>query len=197
MPNPKSKIPRPADSDRRGGQNPKSAGSLEVMSSSVEETQAFGERLGALLQPGDVVALQGDLGAGKTTLIQGLARGLGRNPDSIKSPTFVLMREYAGDVPLVHIDGYRLEGVLAAAWLDMDVMFGARKITVIEWAERFGGLLPENHIELRLTHKTTNRRNICVIAHGARSAQLIEILKQAVHSPQSTVHSETQEAQEK
>ena len=178
------------------------------MSSSVEETQAFGERLGALLQPGDVVALQGDLGAGKTTLIQGLARGLGRNPDSIKSPTFVLMREYApgspgtstgagGDVPLVHIDGYRLEGAPAAAWLDTDLMFGARKITVIEWAERFGGLLPENHIELRLTHKTTNRRNICVIAHGARSAQLIEILKQAVHSPQSTVHSETQEAQEK
>ena len=166
---------------------------IEVVSGSVEETQALGERIGRLLRAGDVVALHGELGSGKTTLIQGIARGLGRDPDTVKSPTFVLMREYPGEVPLVHIDGYRLEGAPAVSWLDVDLIFSPHKITLIEWAERFADLLPEYHIELRLTHKTTNRRAITAIGHGSRSAQLIVELEQAVHSPQSTVHSTSQD----
>ena len=118
MSNRKSKISatdRGGPANPVGGQNPKSEAALEFTSGSVEETQAFGERLGRVLQPGDVVALYGELGSGKTTLIQGMARGLGRDPDSIKSPTFVLMREYPGEIPLVHVDGYRLEGPPAVA----------------------------------------------------------------------------------
>src|SRR3989338_8282276 len=88
--NPKSEI-----------QNLKSKAAFEVLTGSVEETQALVERLGALLKPGDVVAFHGELGSGKTTLIQGIARGLGRDPSTIKSPTFVIMREYPGEVPLV------------------------------------------------------------------------------------------------
>ena len=119
--------------------NPKSAGRrLERVTSSVEETQAVGEQLGQSLRPGDVVALRGELGSGKTTLIQGIARGLGRAPESIKSPTFVLMREYSGEVPLIHIDGYRLEGAPAASWLDLDLLFLPRKINLLERAEPFG-----------------------------------------------------------
>ena len=141
----------------------------ETVSGSVEETQAFGSRVGRLLRPGDVVALRGELGSGKTTLIQGLARGLGLDPDAVKSPTFVLMREYPGAVPLIHIDGYRLQGPPSIAWLDLDLLFSPQKVTVIEWAERFEGLLPEDTVELRLAHVSANRRRITVSATGQRS----------------------------
>jgi tRNA threonylcarbamoyladenosine biosynthesis protein TsaE len=162
MGNPKSKI-----------KNPKSAGVLDVVTNSVEETQSLGERLGKLLHPGDVVALQGELGAGKTTLIQGIAKGLGRDPASIKSPTFVLMRQYPGDVPLVHIDGYRLEGAPQAAWLDLELIFSPGSITLIEWAERFAGLLPEDRLEVRLEHVSTNRRRISLVPFGPRMTERV------------------------
>lgn len=161
MSNPKSKI-----------QNQKSADVVEIASGSVEETQALGERLGAALRPGDVVALHGELGTGKTTLIQGIAKGLGRNPGTIKSPTFVLMREYPGEVPLVHIDGYRLEGPASAAWLDVDLIFSRNKITLIEWAERFAELLPNDRLELHLRHVSANRRAIALAPFGARATEI-------------------------
>ena len=146
----------------------------ETVSGSVEETQAFGEQLGRALRPGDVVALHGELGSGKTTLIQGLARGLGLNPDAVKSPTFVLMREYrSGPVPLIHIDGYRLEGAPSIAWLDLDLLFSPQKVTVIEWAERFEGLLPEDRVELLLAHVSANRRRLSANGTGARSHEVI------------------------
>ena len=173
---------------------------IELVSGSVEETQVFGEQLGRLLRPGDVVALHGELGSGKTTLIQGIARGLGRDPDVVKSPTFVLMREYPGETPLVHIDGYRLEGAPAVSWLDVDLIFSPHKITLIEWAERFEGCLPENYVDVRLAHKMTNQRKIAVVEHGPRSAEMIDALRRAVDRPLSppgadppsaeTVHSE-------
>src|SRR3989338_2689017 len=136
----------------------RSAIAFEWTSGSVEETHSFGERLGRVLRAGDVIALRGELGSGKTTLIQGVSRGLGIDPAVVKSPTFVLMREYPGPTPLIHIDGYRLEGPPSAAWLDLDLMFSPAKITVVEWAERFEGLLPEHHLELRLAPRRANRR---------------------------------------
>ena len=158
---------------------------LELTTASVEETQALGERIGRVLRPGDVVALYGELGSGKTTLIQGLARGLGRDPETIKSPTFVLMREYAGEVPLVHIDGYRLEGAPAVAWLDIELIFSPEKITVIEWAERFEGLLPEQHLQVRLAHVSTNRRRISLVPVGARAAAIVTQLNEAASAAPS------------
>lgn len=166
MANPKSKI-----------HNPKSADAIEISSGSVEETQALGERLGAALRPGDVVALFGELGSGKTTLIQGIAKGLGRDPQTIKSPTFVLMREYPGDVPLVHIDGYRLEGPASVAWLDVELIFSPHKITLIEWAERFADLLPEQRLELHLSHVSTNRRKIVLVPCGPSALAVVGALK--------------------
>jgi tRNA threonylcarbamoyladenosine biosynthesis protein TsaE len=166
MAHPKSKI-----------QNPKFGEAFELMSGSVEETQTFGERVGRLLRAGDVVALYGDLGSGKTTLIQGIAQGLGRSPDSVKSPTFVLMREYRGEVPLVHIDGYRLEGAPAVSWLDLDLLFSPQKITVIEWAERFAGMLPEDHLDVRLHHVSTNRRRLSLVPSGARAGEIVAQLQ--------------------
>lgn len=154
---------------------------FELTTKSVEETQQVGERLGALLQAGDVVALIGDLGSGKTTGIQGIAKGLGIDPSSVKSPTFVLLRDYPGPrVGMVHVDGYRLEGEPQAIWLDLEWVFSPKKVTVIEWADRFAGCLPEAHLELRLAHKTTNQRVIAVIPHGPRAAQIVEGLQRAL-----------------
>ena len=157
--------------------NPQSAISqVEFTSGSVEETQISGEQLGKLLQPGDVVALHGELGSGKTTLIQGIAQGLGHNPETIKSPTFVLMREYSGEVPLVHVDGYRLEGPPAVAWLDVDLIFSPHKITLIEWAERFAELLPEDHLRVHLSHVSANRRRLRLLSTSSRTADLLKRL---------------------
>lgn len=158
---------------------------FEFASRSVDETQQFGERLGALLRPGDVVALIGELGSGKTTLIQGLARGLGIDPAKVKSPTFILLREYTGRVGLIHIDGYRVKDASSVVWLDLEWVFSPSKVTVIEWADRVAGCLPEEYVELRLAHKTTNQRAIGVVTHGARSQQMLEQLRDA--APQQEV----------
>ena len=166
--NPQSKI-----------ENRKSGAAVEITSGSVEETQALGECLGGALQPGDVVALSGELGSGKTTFIQGLARGLGLDPQAVKSPTFVLMREYPGETPLVHVDGYRLEGPPSVSWLDLDLIFSPRKVTVIEWAERFGPLLPEPHLAVQLSHVSANRRRLNFVLSGPRADALAERLRSA------------------
>ncbi len=175
----------------------RTAPAVEWTSGSVEETQAFGERLGRALQPGDVVALHGELGSGKTTLIQGLSRGVGIDPSVVKSPTFVLMREYPGQTPLIHIDGYRLDGPPSAAWLDLDLVFSPRKITVVEWAERFEGLLPEDHVEVRLEHVSTNRRRLAVTGKGARGQVIAaEVARQAPAAIEATEEKEQKETVE-
>lgn len=150
---------------------------LEVLSGSVEDTHALGEQMGRVLRAGDVVAMYGELGSGKTTLVQGMARGLGRNPEAIRSPTFVLMREYPGEPGLVHVDGYRLEGAPAVAWLDLDLMFSPYKITCIEWAERFADLLPPDHLAVRLTHVSANRRKFELSGTGQRGQALVAQLR--------------------
>lgn len=157
---------------------------VEMMSVSIKETQAFGERIGRLLRAGDVVAFYGELGSGKTTLIQGIAQGCGVDPDVVKSPTFVLHREYPASIPIIHVDGYRLEGAQAVAWLDLDLIFSAHKITLIEWAERFEGLLPEHVVEVRLSHVSTNRRRIALQATGPRREALIESLRTSTPVPE-------------
>ena len=156
---------------------------FEFTSGSVEETRAFGERLGRLLRPGDVVALDGELGSGKTTLIQGIAQGLGRDPAMVKSPTFVLVREYPGEIPLVHVDGYRLEGPPAAASLDVELLFAPHQITLIEWAERFAELLPDERLAIRLSHVSANRRRLALAPAGERAAAIIRQLQAEAPSP--------------
>lgn len=165
----------------------KASRTFEFTSSSVEATQDLGERLGILLRAGDVLALHGELGSGKTTLVQGIARGAGCESRAVKSPTFVLMREHAGRTPLIHIDGYRLSGAPQAAWLDIEMLFSLEKITLIEWAERLEGLLPPDHLELALSHVSTNRRRIVVTGAEARGAEIVAQL-QAVAAELQAAH---------
>ena len=131
-------------------------GSFEV--SSVEETWALAKRLAAELKPGDVVRLEGDLGAGKTTFVQGLAAALGV-AGRVTSPTFCLVQEHRGaGVLLVHMDLYRLrneDDVLAIGWEDY-LAEGA--IVAVEWPERAGSLIPNDAIRVTFTHLDGDER---------------------------------------
>lgn len=126
-----------------------------VETNSPEKTWALAAELAAELNPGAVVALHGDLGAGKTCFVQGLAAALGID-EPVTSPTYTLIGEYQGRLPLHHIDLYRLSGPEEALGLGLEEYFDADGITAIEWAERAEGLLPPDllHIQINADSKT-------------------------------------------
>jgi tRNA threonylcarbamoyladenosine biosynthesis protein TsaE len=121
-----------------------------LTSRSPEETQALGERLGARLGPGAVVACTGELGAGKTCFLQGLARGLGVT-GSVTSPTFVLVNQYRGRLPVYHLDAYRTGSLSELMDLGLEEMLHGDGVTVIEWADKLLPLLPARTIRVHLT----------------------------------------------
>jgi tRNA threonylcarbamoyladenosine biosynthesis protein TsaE len=136
------------------------ASSSRVLETSTEaETESAGEYLGRSLSAGDVVLLYGDLGAGKTAFVRGMARGIGANPDDVSSPTFTIVQEYAGrSATLYHVDLYRLESVEIDD-LGLDDLVSADGIVAIEWAERWQGR-PDDVTEVRLEHRGDDRRAI-------------------------------------
>jgi tRNA threonylcarbamoyladenosine biosynthesis protein TsaE len=139
-----------------------------------EETRALGEALGRRLGPGDVVCLIGPLGAGKTTLAQGIARGL-EVEDVVNSPTFTLVQEYAGRLPVYHLDVYRLSGPEEAADLALDELLAAGGIVMIEWPERIAPFLPPDRLEVHLEPHGDARR-LTVVGHGPRGQGLATAL---------------------
>jgi tRNA threonylcarbamoyladenosine biosynthesis protein TsaE len=112
-----------------------------IVSRIPQETQALGERLGARLGPGDVVACIGELGAGKTCFLQGLARGLGVT-SAVTSPTFVLVNQYRGRVPVYHVDAYRTGSLTELVDIGIEEMLHGDGVTVVEWADKLRPLLP-------------------------------------------------------
>jgi tRNA threonylcarbamoyladenosine biosynthesis protein TsaE len=136
-----------------------------------DETRAVGEALGRRLGPGDVVCLSGPLGAGKTTLAQGIARGLGVE-EVVNSPTFTLVQEYAGHLPVFHLDVYRLSGPAEAEDLAIPEMIAAGGVLLIEWPERIAPLLPADRLEIRL-QPVGEARRLTAVAHGGRFQALI------------------------
>jgi tRNA threonylcarbamoyladenosine biosynthesis protein TsaE len=134
-------------------------------------TRAFGERLGRLLAPGDVVCLAGELGAGKTMLAQGIAAGLGVD-EPVSSPTFALVQEYAGPAPIYHLDLYRLASLDELIDLGFPELWHAGGVILIEWPERIAPALPPDRLEIHLaTHPAG--RHLTLIAHGRRAAQVL------------------------
>ena len=134
---------------------------------SPEETQAIGEQIGRKLKPGDVIALIGDLGAGKTCLTQGIARGVRIAPDQIvNSPSYILINEYEGKIPIYHIDLYRLQHIDEILDLGLDEYLEGDGICVIEWADRMLELLPENAIHIQLAWEDESTRTIEVRNSG-------------------------------
>ena len=133
----------------------------ELTTISPEETEAAGVRLGATLKSGDVVALTGELGAGKTIFVQGLARALGVGT-AATSPTFVLVNEYRGRVPVHHVDAYRTTSLAELMDLGIEEMMDGDGITVIEWAERVEPLLPARAVRVRIAGVGDEPRTIVV-----------------------------------
>jgi len=150
-----------------------------VRSRSPDETRAFGRTLGALLRGGDVLALSGPLGAGKTCLVQGLALGLGVDPSvPVTSPTFVLVGEYPGRVWLRHADFYRVESYARLEDAGFDDLLAADAVVVVEWPERFPDALPAERLELVLEPGPgAEERTIRIRARGERARQIEEELR--------------------
>jgi len=135
------------------------------ISNSVKETLYFGEKLGRRLKKGDFVALIGDLGSGKTVFTKGVAEGLGvKNSRYVNSPTFVIIKEYKGKLPLYHFDLYRLDhpGMLDAE--NFEEYFYGDGVTVVEWADKIKGLLPKKRWEIRMSVAGEDKRKIDIKA---------------------------------
>lgn len=153
--------------------------SLFLFSRNPRQTLNLGMALGSLLQKGDVVCLIGDLGSGKTCLVKGIAMGLGiESPHGVTSPTFTLIHEHPGPIPLYHFDLYRLEGPGEILDLGYEEYFYGKGVTVVEWAEKVLSFVPEEHLEVELKHYREKEREIKVTAFGTRFHTLLrELLK--------------------
>ena len=155
-----------------------SAGAVDervITSADPDATSALGRALGAVARAGDLVCLWGDLGAGKTHLAKAFGAGLGVG-ETITSPSFVLMAEYEGRLPLFHIDPYRLataEDALAGGLLDERQAAG---VTVVEWPERFGDALPPERLDIRIDGTGDAPRIIRLVAHGSGYGPYLEAI---------------------
>jgi tRNA threonylcarbamoyladenosine biosynthesis protein TsaE len=150
---------------------------LEIISRSPEETQKIGVRLGELALPGDVFLLVGGLGAGKTCLTQGIAWGLGIK-EYAASPSFVVIRELHGRLPLYHIDFYRLDHLEEIAELGLDDYLYGKGVSVLEWAEKGLSLLPEEHLLIEIGYLSDTGRSLKFKPSGKRYRRIVAQLKQ-------------------
>jgi tRNA threonylcarbamoyladenosine biosynthesis protein TsaE len=150
---------------------------FDFFSRSSDQTRRIGARLGQGIEPGDVICLQGDLGAGKTTFVQGMAQGWG-SLDDVTSPTFILVNEYRrpDGALFFHFDGYRLESESEAAELDIDRMLAGGAL-VVEWPERVSSVLPREELRILMEHVEEEQRRIQFTARGARYDRLLEELQ--------------------
>jgi len=155
---------------------------LSWESASPEESLRAGETLGRFLRPGDLVALFGELGSGKTLFVRGVAVGLGCQPEEVHSPSFTLVNEYgcvgkdaAASPPwqLAHIDLYRIRSEADLPGIGWDEYLSVRYIVAVEWAERAVRSLPKDHLRVRLEARGSDRRRVCAQATGSRSAHLL------------------------
>lgn len=150
---------------------------MEIILNGLEETNKFGIKLGKLLGAGDVVCLNGELGAGKTTLTKSIGLGLGVD-DYITSPTFSLINEYEGRYPVYHFDVYRLENTEELYDLGFDEYFYGRGVSIIEWADRIQSFLPEERIVLAIENTDDlDERKINITIFGDRYKEILEELE--------------------
>lgn len=151
---------------------------IVIKSPDPETTHRIGMALGRMLGPGDVVALIGDLGTGKTCLAQGIARGLGVGA-CVRSPTYTIIGEYSGRYPFYHMDAYRLSGPRALDSLGTEDYFYGNGVTVVEWADKIEGALPDERLEIRMEYSgcAEEERILRVSSRGKRFSRVIEELR--------------------
>ncbi|MBL7140921.1 MAG: tRNA (adenosine(37)-N6)-threonylcarbamoyltransferase complex ATPase subunit type 1 TsaE [Planctomycetes bacterium] len=157
------------------------AAAWEVHSQSVAETLALGRRIGAAARPGDVVALVGDLGSGKTHLAKGIAEGLGAaRAHDVTSPTFIICHEYLdGRMPFYHLDAYRLHGSADLEAIGADEMLEGDGLAALEWADRAPEALPDDRLDVRLEVTGAETRRIALAPHGPRAERLLAAVRRA------------------
>jgi tRNA threonylcarbamoyladenosine biosynthesis protein TsaE len=150
----------------------------KIISGSSEETVKIGSRLGRLLSRGDVVALKGDLGSGKTTLVKGMAHGAGvKDAKHVNSPSFVILKEYSGKIPIYHFDVYRLDDPSSMDTVGYKEFFYGEGASVIEWADKIEELLPEERMDIEMTVSGASERELNVTALGKRYENLLRRLR--------------------
>jgi tRNA threonylcarbamoyladenosine biosynthesis protein TsaE len=148
-----------------------------IQTKSTSETIRIGKTTGTLLRPGDVVALIGELGTGKTQFIKGLAAGMGAGePTYVSSPSFTLINEYPGKVPFYHIDLFRLKTEKEAEELGLEEYLGSAGIAAIEWADKVPSLLPEEMLWVHIRYNAKNIRSIEMLGKGKRYEALVNSL---------------------
>jgi tRNA threonylcarbamoyladenosine biosynthesis protein TsaE len=152
------------------------APTLDIVTRAPDETRKAGAALAELLVPGDVISLTGDLGAGKTAFVQGAARALGVG-DPVVSPTFVLVREYRGDVPVYHVDVYRLDRIQEVLDLGFEDYLDPSGVVFIEWGDAIEALLPNEHLRVEITVREDEVRRLGFAGRGSRWAARWERLE--------------------
>lgn len=154
---------------------------LDIISNSAAQTQRLGARLGELARPGDLYCLEGELGSGKTSFVQGLGKGLGI-PTLIHSPTFILANEHQGGrLPLFHIDVYRVRGPDEAIGFGLDDYITDEGVCVIEWAEKIQAALPKDCLWITFRHLGDAKRDLKIQASGPRYATLLEEFRNSAY----------------
>ena len=150
-----------------------------VTSRSAEHTRRLGVRLGKLLQGGEIVGLIGELGTGKTCFVRGLTEGLGVSRETwIRSPTFTLVNEYHGRLPVYHIDLYRIESTGEFEELNLREYLYSSGISLVEWFEYFPAGEIDDHLRIELAYREGRKRQVTFIPHGARYEELVKALQQ-------------------
>ncbi|WP_067725001.1 tRNA (adenosine(37)-N6)-threonylcarbamoyltransferase complex ATPase subunit type 1 TsaE [Oceanobacillus damuensis] len=145
----------------------------KIQTNTEHETISLAEKLALLLKPGDVITLEGELGAGKTTFTKGLANGLGVKRN-ISSPTFTIIKEYEGELPLYHMDVYRLEN--SEEDIGFDEYFHGNGITVVEWAQFIEDYLPEERLNIRISYIDEHKRELEFTSTGTRFKWIVNEL---------------------
>lgn len=150
---------------------------ITFISKSETDTQKFGTLLGSLLTEGCVVAVTGQLGAGKTYLTKGIAKGLGvEDSKTVTSPTFTLINEYHGRIPIYHIDAYRLRNSDEMVGLGSDEIFGSKSVSIVEWAENVKECLPDDFLSVSIVIDDNFKRHIKIVSSGTESDKIINQL---------------------
>ncbi len=150
---------------------------MKIITNLAQETVELGRQLGKHLKAGDILGLIGELGSGKTTLVKGLASGLGiREREEVCSPSFVLIKEYAGKIPLFHFDLYRLDEIKDIACLGVEEYLFNDGVCAIEWAEKMKLLLPD-YLQVNLIIKGKDKREIKFSAHSKRYDTLLKQIR--------------------
>ena len=184
-------VTQPAKAKRPAARRaPVSSLPWKLVSSSHQHTDRLGQEIGRVLRGGETIALYGPLGAGKTALVRGVAQGLGASPTAVTSPTFVVIHEYQGRLPLAHVDLYRIRSPRELESTGLIEYFSGQTVTAIEWADKGLAALPQDRIEITLNHRAARSRTIQLSVTGPKSDEVLALARRQ-YSKTSRMHRAT------